>query len=163
MAKSNALKITAKPGVQEMIVTRVVDAPRDLVFKAYIDPIMIPEWWGPARLATTVEKMDARPGGLWKVVQRDTDGKVYSFHGVYHAVEPSEQLVSTFEFEDKPGHVALDIATFEDLNGKTKLTQKTVFQTVADRDEMMKGDMESGMVEAYERLDALLAKELVNG
>jgi uncharacterized protein YndB with AHSA1/START domain len=151
-------RFVAEPGKQESIITRIFDAPRESVFKTYTDPNLIPQWWGPKNLTTTVEKMDARPGGVWRIVQRDAEGNEYAFHGVYHDVAPPQRLVRTFEFEGMPGHVSLETVTLEDLGGKTKLTTKSVFQTVEDRDGMFESGMEEGVNESMDRLAELLAK-----
>ena len=150
--------LIAEPGKQEIIITRVFDAPRERVFKTYTDPDLIPQWWGPKNLTTTVDKMDVRPGGVWRFVQRDADGNEYAFNGVYHQIVPPERLVGTFEFEGVPGHVSLETVTLEDLKGKTKLTEKSVFQTVEDRDGMLKSGMEEGVAETMDRLAELIAK-----
>ena len=155
MAKSNLI---AEPGKQEIIITSTVDAPRDLVFKAYTDPNAIPQWWGPRGLTTVVDQMDVRPGGIWRFVHRDADGNEYGFHGVYHDVVSPERIVSTFEFEGMPGHVLLATMTFEEQDGKTKLTDASVFQSVEDRDGMLQSGMEGGASESMDRLDEYLAK-----
>lgn len=148
-------RIIAERGKQEVVTTRVYDAPRDLLFKAHTDPNLIPRWWGPARLTTTIDKLEVKPGGLWRFVQRDAAGNAYAFHGVYHEISPG-RIVGTFEFEGMPGHVSLDSVTFEDVGGKTKLTEKTVFQSVEDRDGMLKEGMEEGVYESMDRLAELL-------
>ena len=147
-----------EPGKQEIVVTRVFDAPRDLVFKACTDPNLIAKWWGPRRYTTTVDKMEVRPGGVWRFVQKDDAGNVFAFHGVYHEITAPERTVQTFEFEGVPGHVLLDTATFEEFDGKTKLTQQSVFQSVADRDGMVQSGMEEGSTESMDRLAELLAE-----
>ena len=151
-------KIVAEPGKQEIVLTRVLDAPRDLVFKVCTDPNLIPQWWGPSYLTTTVDKMEVRPGGVWRYVQRDPQGNEYGFHGVYHDIVSPERIVSTFEFEGVPGHVLLETVTFEEQGGKTKLTEQSVFQSVEDRDGMLQSGMESGATEMMDRLAALVAK-----
>jgi len=113
-----------EPGKQEIVVRRVFDAPRDLVFKACTDPNLIAKWWGPRRYTTTVDKMEVRPGGAWRFIHRDDAGNEFAFSGVYHDITAPERTVQTFEFEGLPGHVMLDTATFEELDGKTKLTQQ---------------------------------------
>jgi uncharacterized protein YndB with AHSA1/START domain len=153
MEKTN---ITAEPGKQEIIITRTFDAPRELVFKAYTDPKLIAKWWGPKRLTTTVDKMDARPGGLWRFVHRDTQGNEYAFHGVYHDSVPPERLVYTFEFEGAAGHVSLETGTFEEHGGKTTFRGKSVFQSAEDRDAMINSGMEQGLTETMNRLTELL-------
>jgi uncharacterized protein YndB with AHSA1/START domain len=151
--------VTAPAGQQVVIVSRVFDAPRDLVFQAFTEPELIPDWWGPSRLSTTVDKMDVRPGGSWRFVHRDTDGSEYGFHGVYHDVTAPERVVQTFEFEGVPGHVALETATFEDLGGgRTRYTGQSVYQSVEDRDAMVASGMESGARETMDRLAEILAK-----
>ncbi len=146
----------AEPGKQEVVMTSTFDAPCEVVFKVYSDPKLIPQWWGPADLTTTVEIMELKPGGRWRFVQRDAAGNAYAFHGVYHAVEPSERLVSTFEYEGTPGHVILETLTFEGHNGLTHLTDQSVYQSVADRDGMLAEGMESGATESMQRLAELL-------
>jgi uncharacterized protein YndB with AHSA1/START domain len=148
-----------EPGKQEIVVTRVFDAPRDLVFKACTDPNFIAKWWGPRRYTTTVDKMEARPGGAWRFVQRDA-GNEFVFSGVYHSITAPERTVQTFEFEGVPGHVLLDTATFEEFDGKTKLTQQSVFQSVQHRDGMVQSGMEEGSTESMDRLAELLAELL---
>jgi uncharacterized protein YndB with AHSA1/START domain len=154
----NKTNIVAEPGKQLVVITRTFDAPRELVFKAYTDPKLIPQWWGPRYLTTTIDKLEARPGGIWRFVQRAPDGGQHAFHGVIHDIVQPERIVETFEYEGVPGHVALDTATFEERDGKTTVTSTSVFQSVEDRDGMVQSGMESGVVEGNERLDELLAK-----
>ncbi len=149
-------RIVAERGKQEVIVTRIYDAPKNLLFKAHTDPGLIPQWWGPERFTTTIDKMEAKPGGQWRFVQRDKSG-TYAFHGVYHEISP-DRIVGTFEFEGMPGHVSLDSVTFEEIGGKTKLVEKTVFQSVEDRDGMMKEGMEEGVYASMDRLTDLVEK-----
>ena len=159
----NKTTVIAEPGKLDLTRTRIFDAPRELVFKAYTDPSLIPQWWGPKLYTTTVEKMDPKPGGSWRFVQRDAEGHEFGFHGVYHEVRRPEQTVDTFEYEGFPGHVLLESATMEDLGGgKTKLTVHSVYQSVEDRDGMIASGMEKGMSESHERLDELLAKTVIS-
>ena len=144
------------PSDREIVLTRVFDAPRALVFKAHTDPNLIPLWWGPRRLTTIIDTLDLRPGGAWRFVQHDADGNEYAFNGVYREIVPPERLVSTFEFEGMPGHILLQTLTLEEHDGKTKLTSTALFESVEDRDGMLQSDMESGAAEGYDRLDDLL-------
>jgi uncharacterized protein YndB with AHSA1/START domain len=145
-----------EPGRQEIVMTRTFQAPRDLVFRTMTDPALIPRWWGPRRLTTTVEEMDPRPGGRWRYVQREPGGGEHAFHGVYHDVSAPERLVLTFEYEGVPGHVLLQTVTLEERGGRTRLVDQSVFQSVADRDAMVRSGMESGATESMERLGELL-------
>ncbi len=143
-------------GRREVIFTGVLAAPRDLVFAVYTDPQLVPQWWGPRNLTTTVMQMDVRPGGAWRFVQRDAAGQEYAFHGVYRQVTPFEQLAYTFEFEGMPGHKLLETVTFAEQEGRTVLTVRDTFQTVADLEGMLQAGMEAGSLETYERLNELL-------
>jgi uncharacterized protein YndB with AHSA1/START domain len=102
--------------------------------------------------------MDARPGGQWRFVQRDTAGHEYAFHGVYHEVRSPERIVDTFEFEGTPGHVSLETCLLEETGGRTKMTGRSVYQSVEDRDTMLEAGMEEGVLETMDRLAELLAK-----
>ncbi|HKF36335.1 MAG TPA: SRPBCC family protein [Ktedonobacteraceae bacterium] len=159
MAKNTT--ITAEPGKQEIVITREFDAPRELVFKAFTDPQLIPQWWGPRYLSTEVDQMDVRPGGQWRFINRNAEGNTYAFHGVYHEVLAPERIIDTFEFEGLPetGHVTLDTLKLEQLSGgRTRLISQSVFQSVADRDAALQSGMESGINDTYDRLEELLKK-----
>jgi uncharacterized protein YndB with AHSA1/START domain len=159
MASMTATDFTIAPGVQEIVMSRVFDAPRELVYKVVNDPELRAQWWGPARLDTTIEKMDVRHGGVWRIVQKDTDDTEHAFRGVYHTVDAPSYTVSTFEYEGVPGHVAMETATFEEVDsGKTRLTIRSVFQSLEDRDGMVSSGMESGATEGWDRLAALIEK-----
>ncbi len=147
------------PSDREVLITRIFDAPRELVFKASMNPDLLPQWWGPKRYTTTVEKMDVKPGGVWRFIQRDQAGSKYAFNGVYREIVPPEREVHTFEFEGMPGHVLLETSTFEEFEGKTKLTVTDFFQTVEDRDGMFNSGMKEGATESMDRLEELLKKQ----
>ena len=152
------MKVVADPGTQEIVVTRSFDAPRELVFKAFTDPDAVRQWWGLNSTETVVDRLEARPGGQWRFLERDGDGNEFGFHGVYHDLEAPERIVYTFEFEGMPGHVLLETITFEERDGRTYMTDSSVFQSVADRDGMLQSGMESGAAESMDRLDEYLAK-----
>lgn len=150
------LKVIAEPGSHAILMTREFDAPRHLVFRAFTDPALIPQWWGPNGLTTTVDKMEIQEGGLWRFVQRDANGNEFGFHGVYHTIVAPERTVSTFEFEGMPGHVILETVTLEEHQGRTILSNLSVFQSVEDRDGMIQSGMESGTAESWDRFETLL-------
>lgn len=157
--KEVGFKIKKPAGRQEVITTQLFGAPRDLVFRAYNDPNLRGSWWGPKDLKTMVDKMDVRPGGSWRIVQRDAAGEEYGFHGVYHTVKEPEMLAFTFEYDGAPGHVSLESLNFEELpGGKTRMTDTVVFQSIEDRDEMYKSGMEDGIAESYTRFTDVLEK-----
>jgi uncharacterized protein YndB with AHSA1/START domain len=154
--KTSAATTFATPSDREFTMTRVFDAPRELVFAAHIDPQHVPNWWGQRNSTTIVDVLDARPGGAWRFVQRDPEGNEYAFRGEFREVVPPERLVYTFEFEGMPGHIVVDTITFEEHVGKTTILATSLFNSVEDRDGMLESGMESGATESWDRLAELL-------
>src|SRR5688572_15392395 len=159
MAESRSSSTTlTMPTDQEIVITRVFDAPRKLVFEAITRPEHVTRWWGPRALTMISCEMDFRPGGAWRFVLRGLDGADYGFRGVYREIEPPERVVQTFEFEGMPpGHGSVETATLEDLDGRTKLTVTCLYQSIEDRDGHYNSGMEEGMVESHDRLAELLS------
>ena len=149
---------TIEPGKQDITSTTILDAPRELVFKAYTDPKLFAQWWGPRRYKIEIEKFESRPGGEWKVTHVADDGGRHGFRGVNHDLVAPERICSTFEYLGVPGHVALQTATFEPLGNKTRLVAHQVFESVMDRDGMVASGMQEGADESIERLAELLEK-----
>jgi uncharacterized protein YndB with AHSA1/START domain len=161
MKSLNITKIIAEPGKQEIIILRDFDAPRELVFRAFTDPELYVQWFGPRRLTTTLETFEPKTGGSWRLIQKDQEGNEYAFHGVNHEVAPPERIIGTFEFEGLPekGHVLLETSRFEALPGnRTRLTSQAVYQSVADRDGELQSGMEEGVKDSYDRLAELLER-----
>jgi uncharacterized protein YndB with AHSA1/START domain len=146
------------PGKFDIVMTRVFDAPRELVFKAYTDPELFAQWWGPRGYKNHIDTFEARRGGEWRVVQTDLNGNEYAFRGVHHDVVAPERTVATFEFEGMPGHVLMQTATFEPLGEKTRVVQQAVFQSVGDRDGMVASGMQKGSDDSMDRLAELLER-----
>ena len=148
------------PSDHEVRIARVFDAPRARVFRAHVDPKAIAEWWGPREYATVVDRMDVRPGGAWRFINRTPEGVEHAFHGVFLEIVPPERLSWTFEYEGTPGHVVTQRVTFDEEPGdKTRLTVHAVYRSREDRDGMLDSGMEEGMRESYDRLDELLRRE----
>lgn len=156
MNKVNEANFTLEPIGQGIVITNIFDASRELVFNTYMDSKLIPRWWGPKTLKTTVDKMDVKRGGVWRFVQRDSEDNEYAFYGVYHEIIPLERIIFTFEFEGMPGHVLLETVKFEDYDDGTKVVDNLVFQTVEDRDGMLESGMEEGSTESHKRFTELL-------
>lgn len=149
--------IVTTPAGRQIRAERIFAAPRERVFAAYIDPELIPSYWGPRGTTTRVEELDARPGGKWRFVGVGADGEEHAFRGVYREVTPPERIVQTFEWEGMPGYVSIDTAEFEDLgDGTTRLVATTVFHTEEERDGMLESGMEGGMNDTFDRLEELL-------
>jgi uncharacterized protein YndB with AHSA1/START domain len=155
----NKTTITADHGKQEIIIEREFDSARDLVFRCFVHPELLVQVTGPRDMETTFNYFEAKSGGSYRFVQRDTKGEEFGFHGVFHKVKSPERIIETFEYEDMPGHVSLVTLTFEELpEGRTRLTQQSVFQSVADRDGMLETGMRQGVVDSHLRLDELLER-----
>lgn len=153
------VQVIAEPGAHDFVVERVFDAPRERVFEAHTDEKAIPQWWGLRSNTTTVDKLEARKGGVWRFVQHDAQGNEFAFNGVFHDCIAPERFVRTYEFEGMPGHVLMETLTLEELpDGKTLLRSQSVFQSVEARDGMLASGAAEGAAETWEQLDELLAK-----
>ena len=154
---TNALTVTAEPGVPFVDFVREFDAPVAAVFRAHSEPDLIAKWLGPRAYETRIEHYDFRTGGSYRFVQTD-GGEEYAFNGVFHVVRENEFAIQTFEFEGFPDVVSIESLRFEDLgDGRTRLVGHSVYPTQEARDGMVASGMEGGMTEGYERLDELLA------
>jgi uncharacterized protein YndB with AHSA1/START domain len=153
MAKRTSVE--TKAATPDLTVTRVFDAPRSIVFKAWTEREHAMRWWGPKDFTTTYCMMDVRPGGAWRTCIRSPQGVDYWSQGVYREIVPPERLVFTFAWDDEhdqPTVETLVTVTFDDHNGKTRLTfHQTPFTSVESRDSHTEGWSES-----FDRLDAYL-------
>jgi uncharacterized protein YndB with AHSA1/START domain len=143
---------------REIVLSRVFDAPRDLVFRAWTEPQHVPHWWGPKGFTTTTHHMDVRPGGEWRFVMHGPDGRDYPNRITYVEVAPPGRLVYRHGGGDDVEPVKFETTvTFEDVGGKTKLTLRMVFPSAAARDEVVKqyGAVEGGK-QTLERLGEFL-------
>jgi uncharacterized protein YndB with AHSA1/START domain len=148
---SNQLTVTT-PSDREIVMTRVFDAPRDLVFEAHTSCEHMSRWWGPRKYEVASCEMDFRSGGRWRIVHRGPNGEEHGFRGEFREIVRPERIVWTFEYEGMPGHVSVDTLTLEEHDGKTTLTATSVFDSVEDRDGMLKSGMEEGAAETWDRL-----------
>ena len=121
----------------ELVITRIFDAPRSLVFRAWIEPAHLARWWGPKGFTTVSCDIDVRAGGTWFRLMRAPDGSEHRKRGVYREIVEPERLVFTYASEDadgNPGHETLVTVTFADVGGQTKLTlHQGVFESVVAR------------------------------
>ena len=141
---------------RELVITRLFDAPRRLVFKAWTEPQHLVRWWGPKDFALISCAADVRQGGAWHRTMRSPEGSVFRKHGVYRDIVPPERLVFTYVSDDaegNPGPETLVTVTFADLGGKTRLTlRQTLFTSVAARDAH-----HAGWTSCFERFAEYLA------
>lgn len=135
---------------------RIVDAPRNLVWRAYTESELLSQWWGRGN-PVDVERWELEKGGHWRLVEHAPEG-TGGFEGRFREVTPPERIVWTFEWDGMPGHVAVETVNFEDLgDGRTKIVTDSQFMTTEDRDGMLSSGMEQGTNESYAALDRLLA------
>ena len=158
----NTTQIVAETGKQEVIITREFEAPRELVFKAHVDPKLYVQWLGPREVTMWLDKFEPKSGGVYRYISKDPNGNEFGFHGVNHEVTSPERIISTFEYEGLPekGHVVLQTTRFEALPGeRSRTTTQALFQSVADRDGMVQSGMERGVNDSMDRLEELLTSQ----
>jgi uncharacterized protein YndB with AHSA1/START domain len=136
--------VAAKPASERILhFTRVFDAPRELVFKAWTDPKHLRHWWGPKNFPADELSMEVRPGGRWRHRLRSTENGDELWHGgVFREVVPPERLVFTFAWDEDGmrGHETIVTVTFAEQNGKTLMTfHHELFRSVEERDGHMGG------------------------
>ena len=150
------------PADRDLTLTRLIDAPREKVYRAWTDPHLLKQWFAPLPYTTPVAELDVRPGGSAFIVMRGPDGKDLPNHGVYLEVVPNQRLVSTDAFvkawepSEKPFMTL--ILTFEAEGGKTRYTARARHWTVADREAHEKMGFHQGWGICTDQLTALVAK-----
>lgn len=154
----NDVQISAPPGMPQIITEARFDAPRYVVFRAFMEPDLLAQWLGPHRVTMTIEEYDPRDGGRYHYTHHDAEGNEYAFRGVFHGDPSLDGVVQTFEYEGAPGHVSLETLTLEDTGDGTLVRTNSVYQSVEDRDAMVEAGMETGVREGMERLEVLLEK-----
>jgi uncharacterized protein YndB with AHSA1/START domain len=151
------LESTADPLRRVVTLTRLIDAPRTLVFEAWTDPKHVAKWWGPKNFTSIVDKWDARPNGTIRLQMRAQSGFSHPMTGTFHEVVPPERLVFLAVAEDDAGNRLLEsltTVTFEEQGAKTKLTvHASAVGIVPIAAQMLQG-MEQGWSQSLERLDA---------
>jgi uncharacterized protein YndB with AHSA1/START domain len=157
-------RTTAYSEGADLVMERVFDAPRELVWKVLTDPERVPRWWGPGEYTTTVEEMDVRPGGRWRWINHTGDGEDAPFKGEYLEVVPPERYVRTeiFDvppFNEDPASAAVETLTLEDLgDGRTKLVSRSRFPSAEILAEALGTGMIGGALETYDRLAEEIAR-----
>jgi len=156
------------PEGRDFMLTRMIHAPRVMVWKAWTEPAHMAAWWGPRGMTTPVCETDVRPGGRWQLVMQAPDGTAYPLSGVYHEVVAPERLVFTDNWAAHPAEwremlrkalgrepasqEALNTITFEDLGDRTRLTIRVRFESPDVRDALVGMGMEQGWTEMLDRL-----------
>ena len=138
-------------------ITREFDAPPAKVFRAHTDPELVKRWNGPRGYELRIDSWDCRTGGSYRYLHL-ADGEEYAFRGCFHELRPDELIVQTFTWEGMPDGVALEKLVLEELpGGRCRLTATLLVDSFADRDDFVAAGMETGVIEASDRLDDVLA------
>ena len=153
---SGKLQVTT-PTDRELVMSRVFDAPRSLVFDALTRPELLRGWYGPREWSLVVCEIDLNVGGAWRFVTRRPDGKEIGQRGVYREIVPPERIVNTESWEDwNPGELLVTTVLVEH-DGKTTFTSTSLFPSQEVRDMLIKAGMTSGAAETFDKLAEYLA------
>lgn len=161
MKNTGTLQVTL-PSDREITLTRVFDAPRNLVFDAFTKPELLKRWFGPRGWSMTECTVDLRVGGTFRFILRGPDGQQMGMSGVYRELAPPDRSVHQESFDDFPGEPAQVTTVLIEKDGKTTLTATVLSPSREVRDAVIKSGMEHGAAESYDRLAELLAAEAVN-
>jgi uncharacterized protein YndB with AHSA1/START domain len=156
MTHADTVEITT-PSDREVVLTRVFDAPRALVFDALTTPDLLKRWYGPTGWSLVVCDIDLRVGGRWRYVVRRPDGKEIGQKGVYREIARSERIVNTEAWEDWDAGETLVTTVLTEVNGKTTFSSTIVFPSKEVRDTVVKNGLTRGVTETYDKLAAVLA------
>jgi uncharacterized protein YndB with AHSA1/START domain len=143
----------AKPAF-ELVLTRVIDAPRERVFKAWSEPGQVSRWFAPNPLTLPKCEMDFRPGGRFQMSMRAPDGTEYPFSGVYREIVPPSKLVWVGEFPNGPAEQMRTTITFEEQGNKTKLTMQQTFAVLTPETEPHTKGAKQGWTATLDQLEA---------
>jgi uncharacterized protein YndB with AHSA1/START domain len=148
-------KITAEDGKQELTITREFDLPLELLFKAYAEAEIVEQWMG-----TKVLKLESKKHGSYQFETKDDKGNVvFKANGAIHEFIQNQKIIRTFEMENAPFGVQLELLTFESLTKDTsKLTIHTIYESIALRDQLLKLPFAQGLNMAHNRMQDTLNK-----
>jgi uncharacterized protein YndB with AHSA1/START domain len=155
MKNTRTLNVTL-PSEREIVLTRVFDAPRHMIYDAWTKPELLKRWFGPRGWSLEVCDIDLKVGGKWRFVLRGPDGKEMGMRGVYRELVPPERDVHTESFDDFPGE-SLVTGVLLEVGGKTTMTATILYPSQEVRDAVLKSGIEHGAAETYDRLAEMLA------
>lgn len=150
-------KVNAEEGRQDLMITREFDLPVELLFKAYAESDIVEQWMG-----TKVLKLESKKHGSYQFETTDPKGNKHRFNGVIHEFSPSRKIARTFEMENTPFGIQLEFYEFEKLTEHTsKLRMHVIYESVAQRDQVLKMPFAQGINMAHNRLQDILIKTKV--
>ena len=153
-------KISAENGQQELVITREFDLPLELLFKAHAEPEIVEQWMSNAYSTTKLLKLESKKHGGWQLETKDPKGNVvFRANGVIHEYVPNQKITRTFEMENTPFGVQLELYQFEKLSDHTsKLTMHVIYESVSQRDQVLKLPFAQGISMAHDRLQEIVSK-----
>jgi uncharacterized protein YndB with AHSA1/START domain len=157
MKNIGTLKVTT-PSDREIVMTRIFDAPRRLVYAAFTRPELIQRWLGPHGFTLPVCEVDLKVGGKYRYVSEAPDGSRLGWGGTFREIVPEERIVHTEAFDDYPGE-ALITTVWTESGGKTMMTLTMLLESKEIRDAIIASGMEHGAAESYDRLNEMLASQ----
>jgi uncharacterized protein YndB with AHSA1/START domain len=155
MQNTGTLKVTI-PTDREIVLTRVFDAPRALVFDAFTKPELLRQWFGPRGWSLVVADVDLNVGGTFRFMLRGPDGNDLGMRGIWREIVAPERSVHMESFDDYPGESQVTTVLTEQQE-KTKLTATILYPSKEIRDAVLSSGMEHGAAESYDKLAELLA------
>jgi uncharacterized protein YndB with AHSA1/START domain len=146
-------KLSAEDGKQEYVITREFDLPLELLFRAFIESDLVEQWMG-----TKVLKLESKKHGSYQLETKDPQGKVvFRANGAIHELVPNQKIIRTFEMENAPVGVQLEVYEFESLSEDTsKLNMHVIFESVGKRDQVLQYGLVQGVNWAHNRLQEVL-------
>jgi len=154
-------KIKAEDGKQELTITREFDLPVELLFKAHKEPELVEQWMTNPYTTAKMVKFEAKKHGSFELQSSDAQGKVvFRAHGVIHDLIPNEKITRTFEMENMPMGVQLEMYKFEKLTDNTsKLTTHVIYESGAIRDQLLKMPFAQGLSMAHDRMQEIMSNK----
>jgi len=148
-------KINAEDGKQELVITREFDLPLELLFNAYVEPLIVAQWMG-----TNVLKLENKKHGSYRFETTNAQGDVvFQANGVIHELIPNRKIIRTFEMDNTPFGVQLEFYQFEKLTDETsKLEMHVLYESVTQRDQVIKIGFVQGINMAHNRLQDIVSK-----
>lgn len=151
------------PDARRLVITRIIGAPRELVWQMFADPFHLVRWWGPAGFTNPVCQLDFREGGRWHHVMRGPDGRDYPADSVFSEIVPPARIVyrnarlADAVFEGNPPPSFVRVITFDDLGTGTRLTITAYFDSVDEKAAVVRRGFREGVNESFDKLEALIA------
>lgn len=151
---------TSAESRREIVISRVFDAPRDLVFRAWTTSQHVAQWWGPNGFTNTISEMDVRPGGVWQFVMHGPDGTEYNNQISYLEVVEPERLVYAHCGDEAVGSGQFHVTViFAEQGDKTKLTMRLLFDSAEERDRAEAFGAVRGGNQTLDRLEGFLVEQ----